>query len=252
MSLVRFLLFLLLIALAITGCDDPRPSPTAEPPASESSAWSYEGNTGPEHWAALSDDYSACDGAQQSPINLTDPSDPTDGTLLNTSYITESGTVTDTGHAVQVNTTGGTLTLGGTTYDLQQIHAHVPSEHTVAGDRSAAELHLVHEAGEEQLAVLGIFVEEGRRAHAALDGWIQGRDTTLSVNAGRLLPDRQSYYTYEGSLTKPPCREVVRWVVMDHPIQASEEQIETLRAQYGGTARPVQPRGDRRLVYVGL
>jgi carbonic anhydrase len=247
---LRHLFGAFVLLLFASGCDDPSPDASDEA-ASDASSWSYEGQTGPQRWAALSDDYAACDGSQQSPIDLADAGEPTNGMTLKTSYTTASGEVVDTGHALQVNTTGGTLTLDGTTYELLQFHAHAPSEHTVDGADYAAEIHLVHRAEDQQLAVLGIFVEEGPEAHPALDGWIQGRDTTLSVNAGRLLPDRQSYYTYEGSLTTPPCSEIVRWVVMDQPIQASAEQLETLRAQHEGNDRPVQPLNDRQLVYVG-
>ncbi len=253
MSSVRLLCGMLALAFLVVGCDDPNPDGDTESAESDTStsAWSYEGQTGPENWASLSSEYAACGGEQQSPIDLADASEPTEDASLTTSYTTASGDVVDTGHAIQVNTTGDTLTYDGTSYELLQFHIHTPSEHTVEGDDYPAEIHLVHQAGNQQLAVLGIFVEEGEEAHPALEGWIQGRDTTLSVNPGRFLPDQQSYYTYEGSLTTPPCSEIVRWVVMDQPIQASEGQLETLRAKHDGNARPVQPLNDRQLVYVG-
>lgn len=242
------------LVLMTVGCDDPDPDAGSEPTTqsqTESSTWSYSGNTGPEHWAELSPEYAPCDGNVQSPVNLENAEAPDGATMLKSSYTTEKGDVEDTGHAIQVNMEGGTLTYEGTTYKLTQFHIHAPSEHTVEGDRFAAEIHLVHAAGEDQRAVVGIFVEEGDREHPALDRWIQGTDTTTTVNVGRLLPDRQSYYTYVGSLTTPPCSENVRWLVMDTPITASTDQLDAVRAQYEGNARPLQPLGDRRLTYVG-
>jgi len=37
-----------------------------------STHWGYDGDTGPEHWGSLSEDYAACStGTQQSPVDIT-------------------------------------------------------------------------------------------------------------------------------------------------------------------------------------
>lgn len=243
----------LCFALLAAGCgssdEDSADNQQASDQSSEKATWSYDGETGPEHWATLSSDYAACDGSQQSPIDLTDASSA-EGPPLQTSYAPAEAEGTDTGHAIQVNTTGGTMTVGGTTYDLQQFHVHTPSEHAVDGSRYAGEIHLVHQAGPEQLAVLALFVEEGGSSNPALHDWISGPDTTLTYDASALLPTTRSYYTYEGSLTTPPCSEIVRWIALSSPIQASSAQLDTLRAQYEGNARPLQPRNDRTIQYI--
>lgn len=246
----------LLLPLLVFGCDDPKKAQTASKPTPadlsqyDKDDWSYEGEAGPEQWARLSSDFASCNGSKQSPINLADASPPEGESLLKTSYTTEEANIVDTGHVLQVNTSGGTLSIRGQTYALQQFHVHTPSEHTVKGERYAAEIHLVHKADDGQRAVLGLLVEEGD-SHPHLDDWIVEPDTTVPrYNVARLLPSRRSYYTYDGSLTTPPCTEGVRWVVMNTPIEASPEQLETLRAQYGENARPLQPRNDRRLVLV--
>jgi len=255
---MRLLPTLALLVALLLGCTSPdsgsSSDSTADTAATEATgpaypAWSYEGETGPAQWADLSADYAACAGDRQSPIDLANATAPTPSPSLQTSYSTAPGDVFDTGHAVQVNTTGGTLTYDDTTYELAQFHVHAPSEHTVDESSSAAEIHLVHQTG-DSLAVLGVFVEEGSAANTALDGWIQGDSTTISMDAGTLLPESRSFYTYRGSLTTPPCSEIVRWVVMDTPIEASAAQLETLRAQHDGNDRPVQPLGDRPLLRV--
>lgn len=243
----------LLSSFFLLSCDDSEDPRTAQPttkdaPQYEKGAWSYDGQTGPEHWAELSSEYAACEGSKQSPINLADASPPEENTILKTSYTSEKIEVVDTGHALQVNTTGGTLTIRDQTYELQQFHVHTPSEHTMKDERYAAEIHLVHRA-DDQIAVLALLVEEGD-THPHMDDWIEGESPELPYNAGRLLPSQRSYYTYEGSLTMPPCTEGVRWIVMNTPIQASSKQLETLRAHHTDNARPLQSRNDRTLVLV--
>lgn len=253
MAILRSLVAASLASLLLGGCAPdgdraPAPVPTPSITTAEGPEWGYEGDTGPPHWGDLSSDYAACDGDRQSPVALADAetaSEPSFRTL----YVHDKGTVIDTGHSMQVNTTGGMLTADGTVYDLREFHAHVPSEHTVDGQTYAAELHLVYKAG-DQLAVLGIFVEEGTTPHPTMEVWQVGTDTTVTLNAGRMRPSEQSYYTYEGSLTTPPCSETVRWFVMETPIQASRKQLDTLRARYDDNARPLQPLGERTLKYV--
>lgn len=61
-----------------------------------------------------------------------------------------------------------------------------------------------------------------------------------------LLPSSlNSFYTYSGSLTTPPCHEVVNWVVMNERIYLNAKQMElfrTLNAPDGHEeARPIMP-----------
>ncbi|PSQ97975.1 MAG: hypothetical protein BRD55_00815 [Bacteroidetes bacterium SW_9_63_38] len=215
------------------------------PPA----AWSYEGKTGPAAWADLDTAYAACDGDQQSPVALSDTASTTDQ-HFNAKYIMEIGEVVNTGYAVQVNTSGGMMIYDGMMYGLQQFHVHTPAEHTVDGTRYPAEVHLVHRAENGGLVILAVFLEEGATDNPALETWITGADTSMTFRPSRLFPAQQSHYTYDGSLTTPPCSETVRWIVMDTPISTSAAQLDTLRAQYKHNARPVQPLGDRQLTYV--
>jgi len=43
------------------------------------------------------------------------------------------------------------------------------------------------------------------------------------------LPSNRDFYYYEGSLTTPPCSEVVQWFVLKQPIQIPASYISTLR-----------------------
>lgn len=94
-------------------------------------------------------------------------------------------------------------------------------------------------------------------AHVALPAiWdaIPGAEETPMALAGfdpnALLPEGRSYSRYAGSLTTPPCSEVVSWVAVGEPISVSQAQVEAFMALYPTNARPVQPL-HRRFILMG-
>jgi carbonic anhydrase len=62
------------------------------------------------------------------------------------------------------------------------------------------------------------------------------------------LPIRKAYYSYEGSLTTPPCSEGVKWNIFVEPMTISEEQIEAFEKFYQVDARPLQPINNRKVL----
>ena len=40
-----------------------------------------------------------------------------------------------------------------------------------------------------------------------------------------LASDLDTYYTYDGSLTTPPCLEVVKWIDIEEPVLLSHNQV---------------------------
>jgi carbonic anhydrase len=67
----------------------------------------------------------------------------------------------------------------------------------------------------------------------------------LDPNEG--LPEKREYFTYMGSLTEPPCTEVVLWIVMKQPMQASPAQMALFSRLYPLNARPVQSSNGRMI-----
>ena len=65
------------------------------------------------------------------------------------------------------------------------------------------------------------------------------------INAADFFPQKLGFYRYYGSLTTPPCSEIVTWTVLKTPIQASEEQLQKLSKVMDKNARPVNPVGRR-------
>jgi carbonic anhydrase len=64
----------------------------------------------------------------------------------------------------------------------------------------------------------------------------------------QFLPASRALYRYKGSLTTPPCSEVVDWNVYEQPIDVAAEDIEAFRAIFPMNARPVQPVNRRFLL----
>lgn len=229
---------------------------TTESGALQTAEWGYEGPGAPQNWGKLSADNAACDtGTAQSPINLASAT-PTDLPDPQFNYQPTPAAIENKGHTLQVNyTPGSTLTVGDARYELAQFHFHTPGEHQLDGKEYPAELHLVHQASDGKLAVVGVFIEEGS-ANEALSGlWGQlpktkgqtSQASSVQVNAADLLPGQRQHFLYAGSLTTPPCTEGVTWMVMDEPIAMSAEQIAALRSIVGTSNRPVQPLGSRQL-----
>ena len=209
--------------------------------------WTYDGETGAGHWGELDPAFAVCaEGTQQSPVDLAGaiPADP--GTL-NIEWEPAEAYVADNGHTIQVDVSeGSAITLEGRRFSLLQFHFHVPSEHTVDGSAFPMEVHFVHQAEEGDLAVVGVFMDIGdghpaiERIGAAIPGSGEPSATLPELDPRTLLPDQSGYFRYAGSLTTPPCSEVVSWVVMTEPVSVSPAQADAFAARHPMNARPVQ------------
>jgi carbonic anhydrase len=263
--LTPLLFCLLALALVASGCrstSDEEETSAADAPTETVSeeteapaAWSYGGNTGPANWAALDEAYAACAGTRQSPVDLA-ADDEAQEVNIEFDYAAAEGTPMNTGHGVQVNVEGGTMTIGSKAFALKQFHFHTPSEHTLDGQSYPAEAHLVHAAEDGELAVLGIFYQEGDASEVLAPVWDDldalSEAEPMTINVATLLPSSRVAYTYTGSLTTPPCSEGVRWHVMQQPLTLSAQQLAALTAIHDDNNRPVQPLNERDLDRVTL
>ena len=212
-------------------------------------AWGYIGQEGPENWGSLSDEFNICQaGNNQSPINLQAAVDA-DLNPLEINYKDSPLRIINNGHTIQVNYQPGSfLTLDGERYELLQFHFHHPSEHKVEGEALPMELHLVHKGDKGNLAVIGVFLKEGKSNPTLQKIWkempnIKSSEKTIStvnISASDLLPEDQDYYRYFGSLTTPPCSETVSWIVLKEPVEISTQQVNKFSQIFPMNARPVQ------------
>ncbi|WP_197722080.1 carbonic anhydrase [Sulfuriflexus mobilis] len=215
--------------------------------------WGYEGHEGPAHWGDLAAEYATCKtGKSQSPINISGAR-PAQLADIRFSYQPTTLDVVNNGHTIQVNyAAGSSIEVGGKQYQLLQFHFHSPSEHTVDGQPYDMVAHLVHQAGDGQLGVIGVLMKKGK-ANPVIDAiWAslptqagEHKQSDTQLNVADLLPAKQSFYNYSGSLTTPPCSEGVNWMVMQAPVEVSAEQVAAFTNIFSKSVRPVQPLHER-------
>jgi len=258
----RFLSNVALGAAGVAWCADLAIPRIARASASGSPHWAYTGAEGPSHWGSLAPAFSPCSrGQQQSPIDLTDADVIwADVGALAFDYHATPLRIINNGHTIQINyAPGSILTARGKKYQIVQFHFHTPSEHARNGKLADMELHIVHQNAAKELAVVGVFLEQGSANAALAPIWQAipadvGKEKLIgstTVNVAELLPKARvktpPYFFYMGSLTTPPCSEGVRWLVLGQSIQLSQDQIARFRKVIPMNARPLQSL-DRRFV----
>ncbi len=213
------------------------------------SHWTYTGHMGPERWGELSNDNIACSaGIQQSPIDISHSINAFTSAPQIDWEVIGQGEVVNNGHTLQMNLDhAGGLVRDGKAYKLVQFHFHAPSEHTFGGRHFPMEGHFVHQASDGSLAVIGVMFAEGA-SNEQLDPMWWSAPTTqghasvaFKLDLEELLPKNRAAYRYQGSLTTPPCSEIVDWTVMQTPLTVSKTQITAFKAMFGENNRPTQP-----------
>ena len=222
----------------------------------EAPHWSYGPHGGPAEWGDLQKDFATCKlGKVQSPIDIRGAK-TADLPAIKFDYKPVPLRVIDNGHTIQVNyAKGSSIDVGGTRYELVQFHFHKPSEEKVNGKAYAMVVHLVHTGADGKLAVVGVLLDKGG-ASALIDSiWKnlpkeKGKESlvgTVDIDATKLLPEDRGYYTFQGSLTTPPCSEGVRWFVLKTPVKIADAEIAAFGKIYSTNARPTQPLNDRAI-----
>lgn len=219
--------------------------------------WDYTEH-GPATWGSLFP--ALCGrGVRQSPINI-DPKGAISVRLPKLRFFYNVADVVTLDHDDQTLDGHGEnnfIMIGKTRYNLFNIHAHTPAEHTINGKLYPLELHFVHVSQAGQLVVVGVLVEEGRANPGIIEAPSAQDPTTVDFRLVDLIPNNRRRYMYDGSLTSPGpdatlgCPETVLWSLMRKPIQMSASQIKAFEDSgfacwsTTNTARPVQPVNNR-------
>ncbi|WAR12037.1 CAHZ-like protein [Mya arenaria] len=185
-------------------------------------------NCSPHTWATKFPDAA---GHAQSPVNICCNDVIYDSALnmtsLKTTYdVEDSFEVVNTGESFKVNIKKNSELTGGPlkdTYRLEQFHLHWGSnddhgsEHTIDGQTYAAESGAEHPGFKNLVDTMRNVKSRGQTC------------TVLKTfNPASLLPGNiNSYWTYHGSLTTPPCYESVQWIVLRQPTQYSPKQLQS-------------------------
>ena len=204
--------------------------------------WSYEGETSPEHWAEIEKN-SDCSGTSQSPINIIDVntiSESPEESMLAFYYSEKTvlNKVRNNGHSIQYDfERGDSIRNKNINYNLVQIHFHEPSEHTINGVRYPIEIHLVHQSDQKNYTVIGIMGIEGGESHfmEEMESYLplevnEEKVIDKSFDIRTILPENKDFYTYQGSLTTPPCTENVQWIILKNPLELSLEEVLRLKS----------------------
>ena len=228
---------------------------SALPARAEDQHWSYGKHGGPAKWGELDHSFASCQlGKVQSPIDIRDAKSA-DLPALKFDYKPAPLKVIDNGHTIQVNyAPGSTIDVGGKRYELLQFHFHKPSEEKIDGKAHAMVAHLVHKGSDGALAVVAVLLDKGHdnaTIHAIWSHLPKQKEkevaTTATIDAAALLPADKGYYTFEGSLTTPPCSEGVRWFVLKRPMTLAASELTAFAKLYPMNARPTQPLNGRAL-----
>jgi carbonic anhydrase len=237
----------------------------ASPPSSVNWAslphWSYSGENGPLHWSALDPRFVACgNGKAQSPIDL-ESRDAKSGKAgeFHINYGKGPVKLVNNGHTVEadVGDARDKVLFDGETYRLDQFHFHAPSEHTTNGTRFPLEIHFVNEDRNKRVVVVGVMVKLGKENEslapvlkslpASEDKASTNARPPVTVDLASVLPHDHKAYVYTGSLTTPPCTEGVHWIVLNQPIQMSQDQIASFSRIFPDNHRPLQNANGREI-----
>ena len=149
-------------------------------------------------------------------------------------------------------------------FALEEFHFHSPSEHTLSGERFALEAHFVHVAeATRAVSVYALLFREdapAQRPNPFLRAfwpdmfYPQQAPTDRPLNVSALLDDVEpALYSYQGSVTAPPCSPAA-WYVAVARTGVNQEQLAALsfRMQLQASNRPLQPLGARAVTRYAL
>ena len=241
-----------LFAIALAGAT---PAFAQEHPAGGTPHWSYSGPDGPEHWGDLDPSFAACkSGQRQSPIDIADAK-PADLKAIKFDYKLAPMKIINNGHTILIRyEAGSSITVDGKQYPLVQFHFHHPSEEEINGQKFDMVLHLVHVHADGSAVAIAVLLKSGNENPLIRDIWSHipketGKEAEFKkvmINAADLLPADQNYFTFDGSLTIPPCSDV-KWFVLKTPVELSPAQIAAFARMYPDNARPIQPTNGRKI-----
>ena len=212
-------------------------------------SWTYSGETGPDSWG---EKYKTCAKAKwQAPINIVGPFVKAKLSLV-PAYQEAKAVLTNDGRNIDIKVEeGGKLRVDSVPYELTKVQFHRPSEEQIDGQASAMDMQLTHRNEKGDTVTLVVLFKEGEENAALKPLWEKlptkvGERAELEenkINFKTLLPSVLDYFSYEGTLTTPPCSEGVKYYVLKTPLTVTKEQLKQF--PFEGNVRPVQKLNGR-------
>ncbi|KAK5733850.1 hypothetical protein LTR17_009402 [Elasticomyces elasticus] len=226
--------------------------------------WTYEATA---DWGNLDPEYHLCQtGTQQSPIHLRLDQGLSSNVKVSFDYPRNvKGVLTNGGHGPSFaidHPEGEYTSLPATTFEIDGTnetvylvswHTHTPGEHIVSGVRTMAVLHFVHvDAKGDYRSVVWFRIHPGAENFESpffgqLPKYVGANETEgeMSAEVDHSLALEQvshlkDFWTYQGSLTSPPCKEGLRWFVAREVLFVSDVQMQDLLQVSSFSAREEQ------------
>jgi len=207
-----------------------------------------------------------CKGQEQSPIDIVTTNvipSPCHHLKLWWNKDPVKTKVVDNGHTLMVNAplsrvVGVNDDRKVELFEAIQFHFHDPSEHTIDGKQYPLELHIVHtllpdhfdEGVKRNAAVVGIFFEvNDDKPNAFIDSLkLDSIGSEIEIDPAAVLGQvrEPEFYSYKGSLTTPPCSELVNWFVLAKPLTLTTEQLNLFSGRWEKNTKFASGNGNNR------
>jgi hypothetical protein len=135
----------------------------------------------------------------------------------------------------------GTLTLADGVYNLEQVHFHFPSTHTMNGGPVAlGEMHLVHRRAPNKMAVIAILLQLPAEAAPATEDttFFQAIDLENIPEPGepRAVPNSVNFDAFSRQLGSAnialPCSENIKWFMVAEPAHVTGAMVHAQVAHF--------------------
>lgn len=276
--IVRFLVVALLVFSGFSTSSSGAPQNKNAPAECSEQPFSYDhGASGQQNWCGRCNETTVM--PWQAPVNIpsglqpTEPKPPLivfDGYGQNTSLVIYPHNPYNLKIDYKNSSNpAAMIKIGDSTFKLLEFHFHRPSEEAINNRRLPMVLHLVHlknEAGCEPgkagcVAVIAILIREGTPDQKTTDLLNilfdhfpppTGPQQNVQINLEGLLPPNYAnagYWSYDGSLTTPPCTGNITFYVLKPTLVFSAAQVAEFERRYTTpNARDIQPLNGRSII----